>query len=126
MNLELYNEDTKFIKDIELTIFGNKEVKNYSVLGKKDDPNGIIYWETYENNNEPKKNGIIDLRLGTTNNNKECATCGQNSTLCPGHFGYVDFVEPVLHYGWKDNIKTILGCVCMCCSKLLITKLLNV
>lgn len=122
MTLELYNENTKYIKGIEFSIFGNQEVKKYSVIGKKDDSTTIIHWETYENNNEPKKNGIIDLRLGTTNNSKECATCGLNSTLCPGHFGYVDFVEPVLHYGWKDNIKTILGCICMCCSKLLINK----
>jgi DNA-directed RNA polymerase II subunit RPB1 len=122
MALEIYNENTKYIKEIEFSIFGNQEVKKYSVIGKKDDSNTIIFWETYENNNEPKKNGIIDLRLGTTNNSKECATCGLNSTLCPGHFGYVDFVEPVLHYGWKDNIKTILGCICMCCSKLLINK----
>ena len=117
-----YNEDIKTIKEIEFSIFGNQEVKKYSVVGKKDDSNTIIYWETYESNNEPKKNGIIDLRLGTTNNNKECATCGQNSTRCPGHFGLVDLVEPVLHYGWKDNIKTILGCICTCCSKLLINK----
>ena len=117
-----YNEDIKTIKAIEFTIFGNQEVKKYSVVGKRDDSNTIIYWETYESNNEPKKNGIIDLRLGTTNNNKECATCGQNSTRCPGHFGLVDLVEPVLHYGWKDNIKTILGCICTCCSKLLINK----
>ena len=122
MDLKINNEDIKYIKEIEFSIFGNQEVKKYSVIGKKEDPTPIIYWETYENNNEPKKNGIIDLRLGTTNNSKECATCGLNSTLCPGHFGYVDFVEPVLHYGFKDNIKTILGCICMCCSKLLINK----
>ena len=107
MDLKINNEDIKYIKEIEFSIFGNQEVKKYSVIGKKEDPTPIIYWETYENNNEPKKNGIIDLRLGTTNNSKECATCGLNSTLCPGHFGYVDFVEPVLHYGFKDNIKTI-------------------
>ena len=122
MSLEDFNENIKYIKEIEFTIFGNQEVKKYSVIGKRDDSNTIIFWETYESNNEPKKNGIIDLRLGTTNNNKECATCGQNSTRCPGHFGLVDLVEPVLHYGWKDNIKTILGCICTCCSKLLINK----
>jgi DNA-directed RNA polymerase II subunit RPB1 len=122
MALEIYNENTRYIKEIEFSIFGNQEVKKYSVIGKKGDPNTITFAETYENNNEPKKYGIVDLRLGTTDNGRECATCGLNSTICPGHFGYVDFVEPVIHYGWKDNIKTILGCICLCCSKLLINK----
>ena len=51
--MAIYHEDTKFIKEIECTIFGNKEVKNYSVVGRRDDPNGITFWETYENNSEP-------------------------------------------------------------------------
>lgn len=122
MTLEIYNENTKYIREIEFSVFGNQEVKKYSVIGKKGDPNTISFWETYENNNEPKKYGIVDLRLGTTDNDRECGTCGLNLTLCPGHFGYVNFVEPVMHYGWRDNIKSVLSCICMCCSKLLINK----
>jgi DNA-directed RNA polymerase beta' subunit len=85
-------ENTK-IDRIEFRIFRNKEVKSYSVI---NDNEGINIPESYENN-EPKRNGLIDLRLGTTNHNTLCGTCNLNDSKCPGHFGHLELARKVFN-----------------------------
>jgi DNA-directed RNA polymerase II subunit RPB1 len=110
------------ISSIKFSVFGNKEIKKYSISNK--DPFGINIPESYENN-EPIRNGIVDSRLGTTDIHRDCDTCGLNSSECPGHFGHTELAEPVFHYGFIDNTKNILSCVCLKCSKLLLNDDLN-
>ena len=105
------------ISHIEFTVFGNSEIKKYSIANK--DPFGINLPESYDNN-EPIKNGIVDPRLGTTDLHRDCNTCGLNSSECPGHIGHTEFAEPVFHFGFLDHIKNILSCVCLKCSKVLL------
>jgi len=112
-------EDVIPIDKIEFTIFGNQEIKKYSVVNK--DPFGINLPESYDNN-EPIKNGIVDARLGTTDLHRDCDTCGLNSSECPGHYGHTELADPVFHFGFLDTVKNILSCVCLKCSKLLINK----
>ena len=123
MSSDVYNNDTDDcvpIQCIELNIFGNTEVKSYSVVSKEDSL-GIIHPETHDNN-EPKRRGLIDLRLGITDNSHTCATCNLKMNECPGHFGHTEFAEEVIHWGFKDYIKGVLGCICIKCSKFLIFK----
>merc|ERR1711988_566270 len=82
-------------------------------------PNGIDVPDLYENL-EAKKGGLIDPRLGTTDNNNYCATCGLNTEYCPGHFGHIKLVDYIFHMGYLDHIKKILDVICLNCSKLLI------
>lgn len=118
-SVNLYDENIRPIDRIEFSVWGNEEIKNYSALGK-DNP-GIEIPDLYDNM-EPKKGGLIDTRLGVTNNNLECATCGLDTIYCVGHFGHIDFAEPVFHYGYLDFVKKILSCICLNCSKILIYK----
>ena len=117
--MEYNTEDIVNIEKIQFCVFGNDEVKRYSVVNK--DPYGINIPETYDSH-EPKRGGLIDSRLGTTDYQVNCATCGLNNTDCPGHFGHTDLAEPVFHFGFIEHVKNILGCVCLRCSKLLIYK----
>ena len=59
---KFYSEDVKSIKSVDFKIFTNKEVKSYSAVS--NDPFGINLAESYENY-EPKKGGLVDLRLGS-------------------------------------------------------------
>ena len=122
MDTEIYtydNDRIRPIKKIEFGILGNDEIKNMSALGK--DNAGIEIPDLYDVL-EPKRGGLIDPRMGTTDNSIDCATCGFNNTYCVGHFGHIDFAEPVFHIGYLPYIKKILGCICIRCSKLLIYK----
>ena len=114
-----YREDVKIVKNIDFCIFTNKEVKQYSSVS--NDPFGINLPESYENY-EPKKGGLVDLRLGTCDIYLPCTTCGLNSIECPGHFGHTELAEPVFHYGFLLHLKSLLQCICLQCSKILIDK----
>lgn len=118
-NIQLYDENIRPIDSIEFSILGNEEIKRMSALGK--DSAGIEIPDLYDNL-EPKRGGLIDTRLGSTNNGIDCATCGFDSTNCIGHFGHIDLAEPVFHLEYRTFIKKILGCICLKCSKLLLYK----
>jgi DNA-directed RNA polymerase II subunit RPB1 len=114
-----YTEDVKKINKIKFGIFTNKEVKSYSSVS--NDPFGINLPESYENY-EPKKGGLVDLRLGTCDIYLNCTTCGLSTENCPGHFGHTELAEPVFHYGFFTHLRSVLSCICLQCSKLLIEK----
>ena len=117
--LKYYSEDVKKINKIEFNIFTNKEIKNYSAVSS--DPFGINLAESYENY-EPKKGGLVDLRMGTCDIYLNCTTCGLNHNDCPGHFGHIELAEPVFHYGFLDHLKSLFQCICVKCSNILIDK----
>ena len=110
-----YGEDIAQIDNIEFGIFTNKKVKNYSAV--KADPFGINLHESYDNY-EPKKGGLVDLRLGTSDYYLACTTCGLSVNECPGYFGHTVLAEPVFHFGFLDHLKSLLQCICIKCSNL--------
>jgi len=120
MSIETYNNyaDNSQISKIEFGVYGNPEIKRYSEI---DDVLGINIPEAYDSG-EPKQGGLIDKRLGVTDYNMVCDTCGLTTNDCPGHFGHTELAEPVFHYGYKDIVKNILSCICLNCAKLLIPK----
>jgi len=119
VNVQLYDEKIRPIDRIEFNIWNNNEIKSISALGK--DSSGLEIPDLYDNM-EPKRGGLIDTRLGVTSNTLECTTCGFDSTNCIGHFGHIDLAEPVFHIGFIEQLKKILSCICLKCSKLLIYK----
>ena len=72
---KFYGEDVKRINTVDFSIFTNKEIKNYSSVSS--DPFGLNLADAYENY-EPKKGGLVDLRLGTCDPYLNCTTCGLN------------------------------------------------
>lgn len=109
----------KPVDSIEFSLFGNDEIKNISALGR--DSAGVDIPDLYDGL-EPKRNGLMDSRMGTTDDNVVCATCGLNSTYCGGHFGHIILEDYMFHIGYLPFIKKILGCVCLKCSTLLVLK----
>jgi len=119
LNSIYYSEDINSIDKIEFCIYTNKDIKKYSVVSS--DPFGINLAESYESY-EPKKGGLVDLRLGTSDIYLPCLTCGLNSIECPGHFGHTELVLPVFHFGFLNHLKNILQTICLKCSKILVEK----
>ena len=103
---------------VDFNILGNEEIRRVSVVKSAM---GIDIPDLYENL-EAKKGGLIDPRLGTTNNSNYCATCGFNTTYCNGHFGHIDLAEDVFHIGYINYVKRILDVICLRCSRLLVHK----
>jgi DNA-directed RNA polymerase II subunit RPB1 len=111
-------EITEQITRVDFSIYGNQEILRQSAIG---DPQGINLAETY-NNGVPVPQGVCDRRLGVIESRQRCATCGETGYYCPGHFGHIRLAEPVFHMGYLPIIRSILSCICIRCSKLLIYK----
>jgi DNA-directed RNA polymerase II subunit RPB1 len=114
-----YDDTIVNIKSIRFSAFGNTEILLNSVT--EQDPNGITLPDSYENS-EPRRSGLVDPRLGISERHLDCATCGQNSIDCPGHFGHMKLEEPVYNIIYLPYVKKILSCVDLRTSRLLIDK----
>lgn len=109
----------KAVKQIRFSVLGNEEIKNMSALGKMSV--GVDVPELFDNL-KPKRGGLIDPRMGTTDYNIICETCELNSTHCGGHFGHIVLGNYVFNIEFLPYVKKILGCICLKCSNLLLNK----
>ena len=81
----------------------------------------VVHWASHENG-VPKAGGLMDLKMGTTEREFNCTTCGLGYKECPGHFGHIRLASPVYHFGLIGTLVQILRCVCFHCSALMISK----
>ncbi|KAF2112045.1 hypothetical protein BDV96DRAFT_498377 [Lophiotrema nucula] len=101
------------IKEIQFGLLSPEEIKAMSVVH-------IIYPETMdEQKNQPRLQGLNDPKLGTIDRMYQCATCKEDITTCPGHFGHIELATPVFHVGFVVKIKKILETVCHSCGLIL-------
>jgi len=52
-----------------------------------------------EQTKRPREKGLNDPKLGSIDRQFMCATCGENMSECPGHFGHIELAVPVFHIG---------------------------
>jgi len=100
------------IEGINFSIWGANDIRRDSVVHiteKKTVENGVFV-----------ENGLRDPRMG---GQKICPTCGENRRRCNGHFGHIEFVQPVYHISWITNVIHWLRCICVKCGHNLIKDL---
>ncbi|KAL5495827.1 RPO21_1 [Sanghuangporus weigelae] len=100
------------VKEVQFGILSPEEIKAYSVA-KIEHPEVID-----ESTHKLKVGGLNDTRMGTTDRNFKCQTCGEGMAECPGHFGHIELARPVFHPGFLVKVKKILECICVNCGKL--------
>ena len=69
---------------------------------------------------KPAAFGVLDYRLGTSQKDAKCETCGLSLLDCIGHFGYIDLQLPVFHVGYFRYILSTLQSICLRCSRVLL------
>ena len=110
------NINSKII-GIQFSILSPEEIERYSVAE-------ITSKETYVGI-RPKVGGLFDPRMGVLEPGLICPTDGMNYIDCPGYFGHIRLAKPVFYIHYIDTIIEVLKCVCIKCSKLLISKTMN-
>jgi DNA-directed RNA polymerase II subunit RPB1 len=65
---------------------------------------------------------MFDPRLGVLEPGLKCPTDGLDYIKTPGYFGHIELAKPVFYYQYLPTIIKLLKCVCVKCSKLLISK----
>ena len=104
-------ESVKILDGIKFSVWSPVEVRKFSVAE-------ITTPETYDEDGMPVQGGLMDNRLGTFEPGQKCATCGNTSAKCPGHFGHIELAEPVLHIAFIDDIHKLLLITCRSCNRI--------
>src|SRR5574341_2510644 len=104
----------KRIKQIKFGLISPKEFRKMSVTR-------IITADTYDDDGFPIEMGLMDTRLGVIDPGLRCKTCGGRAGECPGHFGHIELVAPVIHVGFAKLIRKILRATCRNCGALLLS-----
>ena len=103
----------KRIGKIRFGLISPQEFRKMSVVK-------IITADTYDDDGFPIEMGLMDPRLGVIDPGLRCRSCGGRPGECPGHFGHIDLIAPVIHVGFAKLIRKILRAVCRDCSRLML------
>lgn len=104
---------TKII-GIQFSILSPDEIRKGSVAE-------ITSRDTYINN-KPVINGLFDPRMGVLDPGFICPTDGLDYMQTPGYFGHIELASPVFYIQYLNTIIKVIRCICMKCSKLVISK----
>ncbi len=100
---------------IKFTTISPERIKKMSVAK-------LIVPDTYNEDGYPIDGGLIDQRLGVIDPGLKCKTCGGRAKTCPGHFGHIELVRPVIHPEFAKMIYLLLQTTCAQCHRLLLTE----
>jgi DNA-directed RNA polymerase subunit A' len=100
-----------YIKAIEFRLLPPKLVKEIAVAE-------INKAKTYDEDGYPIPGGVMDPRLGVIDPGLTCKTCGARAGVCPGHFGYIKLVKPVINVLFAEHIYRVLQATCEKCGRI--------
>ena len=96
---------------VEMGILSPETIRRMSVVEVN---NTLLYCKSC-----PMANGILDLRLGTSDRRFACATCNKTLRDCAGHSGHIELGVPIFLPTGIDVTMKALRSVCYYCSRLL-------
>ena len=99
---------------MQFSILSPDEIRRGSVAN-------IVSRDTYVNN-KPVIGGLFDPRMGVLDPGLICPTDGLNYMQTPGYFGHIELARPIFYIQYLNTVLKILRCICIKCSKLLISK----
>ncbi len=105
-------EIQKVLDKLKFSLFSPEMVRKMSAAK-------IIVPDTYDDDGYPIDGGLVDTRLGVVDPGLRCKTCGGTVRECPGHFGHIDLVRPIVHVEFAKHIYTVLKSTCPSCHKVL-------
>ncbi len=97
---------------IRFSIFSPEMVRKMSAAK-------IIVPDTYDDDGYPIDGGLVDTRLGVVDPGLRCKTCGGRVKECPGHFGHIDLIRPVIHVEFVKQIYEVLKATCPSCHRII-------
>jgi len=105
-------EIQKVLDRIKFSIFSPEMIRKMSATK-------IVVPDTYDDDGYPIDGGLVDTKLGVVDPGLRCKTCGGRVKECPGHFGHIDLVRPVIHVEFAKHIYFVLKSTCPNCHKLI-------
>ncbi|MDE1825083.1 MAG: DNA-directed RNA polymerase subunit A' [Candidatus Micrarchaeota archaeon] len=78
--------------------------------------------DTYNEDGYPIDGGLLDQRLGVIDPGLICKSCGARAKVCPGHFGHIDLIRPVVHSEFSKIVYLLLQSTCQQCHRILLNE----
>jgi len=103
----------KKISAVEFNVLGPEAIRKMSAMEVKTP-------ETYDKDGYPMEGGLMDPHLGVINPGLRCKTCGQRMKECPGHFGSMELVRPVVHSEFGRKAEELLHSTCQQCGRIVL------
>ncbi|KAG0057284.1 hypothetical protein BGZ83_000074 [Gryganskiella cystojenkinii] len=114
MKEQVLEQAPKKIKQIQFGVLSPQEIVNVSEFE-------VTQRDLYTvQDRQPVKYGMLDLRLGTSDKQATCETCGLKQQDCIGHFAHIKLCLPVFHIGYFRAAIVILQNICKTCSRVLL------
>lgn len=82
----------------------------------------IITADVYDEDGTPIEGSVMDSRLGIIEPGQKCPICGNVIGNCPGHFGHIELVRPVIHVGFVKHVYDLLRSTCRRCGRVKISE----
>jgi len=102
------------VRSIQFSVLSPEEIIKRSV-GK------ITRNDVSSENAENLSNSLSSMKMGASNNNSVCATCGLKNSLCNNHHAHIELAKPCFNCCYHNITRKILKCVCYRCSRILIS-----
>lgn len=103
----------KMVDRIKFSLFSPEMIRKGSAAK-------ITVPDTYNDDSYPIDGGLMDLHMGVIDPGLKCKTCGGTIRSCPGHFGRIELIRPVIHPEFAKVILYILKSTCSSCHRLLL------
>ncbi|MDE1860854.1 MAG: DNA-directed RNA polymerase subunit A' [Candidatus Micrarchaeota archaeon] len=104
---------TESIDFMKFGILSPDQIKRLSVVK-------LTVPDTYNEDGYPIEDGLLDQRMGVIDPGLICKTCGARAKSCPGHFGRIELVRPVIHSEFSKIIYMVLQSTCRNCHRILL------
>ncbi|MBI4406416.1 DNA-directed RNA polymerase subunit A', partial [Candidatus Micrarchaeota archaeon] len=102
----------RLIESVEFSLFSPDQVRKMSTVK-------VTVPDTYDEDGYPIAGGLADQRLGVIDPGLKCKSCGGRMKTCPGHFGHIELVRPVIHVGFAKMVYQLLKATCRKCSRVM-------
>ncbi|XP_031416675.1 DNA-directed RNA polymerase III subunit RPC1 isoform X2 [Clupea harengus] len=112
--------ETDVAKKISHICFGMKSAEQMRQQAHIQVVSKNLY--SQDTSHTPLAYGVLDHRMGTSEKDRPCDTCGKNLADCLGHYGYLDLELPCFHVGYFKAIIGILQMICKTCNHIMLSK----
>ena len=102
----------KVIDSVQFSLFSPEQIRRMSAVK-------VTVADTYDEDGYPISGGLADQRLGVIDPGLKCRTCGNRMKDCPGHYGHIELVRPVVHAGFGKVVYQLLKATCSKCGRTL-------
>ena len=102
----------KVIGSIQFALFSPEQIRKMSAAK-------ITIPDTYDEDGYPINGGLADQHLGVIDPGLKCKTCGGRMRDCPGHFGHIELVRPVVHVSFAKTVYQLLRACCRKCGRVM-------